>query len=137
MLAVACGNDSHGLKGNWSKFEVNFDNHAECSITACEQFGQIIAGYVLHHATAHLDQAAVSAHDFHANDMSARRAIAKLLRASKSGADHATDRCRSIVRGIDGQPLTFSPELFVECPQSYTCFSYRNQVSRFMFDDAR
>src|SRR5688572_2308716 len=137
MLAVACGNDSHGLKGNWSQFEVNFDNHAECSITACEQFGQIITSYVLYHAPAHLDQAAVSAHHFHADDMSARRAIAKLLRASKSGADHPTNRSRSIVRRIDGQPLTLSSELFVECPQSYTGFSYRYQVSRFMFDDAR
>src|SRR5687768_1497496 len=119
MLAVAACDDRSGLKGNRSKFEVNFNNHSECSITAREQFGQIVTGHILHHATAHLDQASVSAHDLHADDMPARRAIAKLLRSSKSGCNNTTDRRRCIVRRIDWQPLTVSPQVFVECAQRY------------------
>ena len=101
-------------------------------MAADEQFGEVVAGHVLHHPAAGLDDASVRKNHLDADEVIANRAVAKATRPAGVGGKQRADGQPLRVRRVDGQPLPAPGQFGLQLVQRDTRFDRHCHVVRRM-----
>src|SRR6185295_18136405 len=105
---------------------------SERSVTASEQFAQIVTGNVLHDIAAGLNASAVSQVRAEPDYKRSQRPISDRLWPSGSRRHDAADCGGRLIRGIHRQPLAGFSESRLKFAERHPCFGGRHEIRWFV-----
>ena len=110
------------------------DDHSERPEGADEELGQVVAGDVLDHLAAALDERARRRDHGHADEEIAARSVEVTPRTGRIARENAAERRFVGMRWVEREPLAAPAELALERAQGHARLNGRGQIARLVLE---